>query len=157
MRNRLFGLAAAVGAATLATPTLATTFPSLTTIYVGSGVRDNGGTVHAGTATTFHCSNVSGVSTSVRFLVLYHTGSVAVSFTRTVAHGATVAVSTHATLPYEEDTDLGTLAVSEGVINIESLQSGVFCNAKTIDASAAFPDGVVLPLVRVNPHPGTVE
>jgi len=157
MKKSSFGIAFVASAFTIAPTASAATFPSLTTIYIGTGVRDNGGTVHAGTATTFHCSNVSGVSTSVRFLVLYHTGSVAVSFTRTVAHGATVAVSTHATLPYEEDTDLGTLAVSEGVINIESLQSGVFCNAKTIDASAAFPDGVVLPLVRVNPHPGTVE
>ena len=47
--------------------------------------------------------------------------------------------------------------MTEGVINIESTQSGVFCTAKTIDASATFPDGVILPLVRVNPHPGTVD
>ena len=47
--------------------------------------------------------------------------------------------------------------MNEGVVNIESLQSGVFCNAKTIDAAADSRIGVTLPLVRVNPHPGTVE
>ena len=47
--------------------------------------------------------------------------------------------------------------MSQGGINIESLQSGVFCNAMTIDAAAGTPIGVTLPLVRVNPHPGTVQ
>ena len=48
----------------------AVTFPSLTTIYVGSGVYDSGGGAHLGSATTFHCSNVSGVTATIRFHVL---------------------------------------------------------------------------------------
>jgi hypothetical protein len=66
-------------------------------------------------------------------------------------------VSTHSVAAYAENFSLGTGTVAEGAINIESTQSGVFCNAKTIDAAAAFPDGMIIPLVRVNPHPGTVE
>ena len=48
-------------------PAGAVTFPSLTTIYVGSGVRDDGGAANLGLATTFICSNVSGVTTTSAF------------------------------------------------------------------------------------------
>jgi hypothetical protein len=82
----------------------------------------------------------------VRFLVLRSNGSVAASLTRTLLHGETETISTHLTNVYSEDESLNTGVVNEGVINIESLQSGVFCTAKTIDASASFPDGLVLPL-----------
>ena len=32
-------------------------FPNLSTIYVASGVRDNGGAINTGVATSFHCTN----------------------------------------------------------------------------------------------------
>ena len=158
MTKSLIALAAALSAVGLAAPGYAITFPSLTTIYIGTGVRDDGGSINVGTATTFHCSNVSGAIAQIRFLVLSSSGTVEGNETFTVVpHGATLTVSTHFTNAYSENDDLATGAVSEGVINIESTQSGVFCNAKTIDASLANPVGVTLPLVRVNPHPGTVE
>ena len=58
---------------------------------------------------------------------------------------------------YGENDILATGNLNGGVVNIESTQSGVFCSAVTIDAAAISPDGVPLRLVRVNPHPGTVE
>ena len=143
-------------ATALVQPASAITFPSLTTIYVGAGVTDSGGAAGVGTATAFHCINVSGVTTSVRFVVLSGGGSAVASFTRAIAHGATATASTHSTSAYAAN-DLNTGLVSQGGINIESLQSGVFCNAMTIDAASGVPTGVTLPLVRVNPHPGTVE
>ena len=144
-------------AAMLAEPASATTFPTLTTIYIGSGVRDDGSGTEAGTATTFHCTNVSGVTTSVRFLVLGSLGAALASTIQAIGHGETRTVSTHFTRAYGENASLATGLLNEGAVNIESLQSAVFCNAKTIDAAAAPPIGVTLPLVRVNPHPGTVE
>ena len=143
--------------AALAAPASAITFPSLTTIYIGSGVRDDGSVSHAGTATTFHCSNVSGVTAQIRFLVLGASGIVEGNHTRAVSHGQTVTISTHDTVTWFETTELNTGLVNEGVINIESTQSGVFCTAKTIDAALVSPVGVPIDLVRVNPHPGTVE
>ena len=157
MKKTLFAFVLAASAFAISPSASATTFPSLTTIYLGTGVRDDGFAANTGTATVFHCSNVSGVSTSVRFLVLGNTGNVEASVTRNVIHGQTITVSTNFAVAYGEDANLGTGFVGQGVINIESLQSGVFCNAMTIDAAAASPDGVTLPLVRVNPHPGTVE
>jgi hypothetical protein len=148
-------LAAVALAAALAQPASAITFASLTTIYVGTGVHDDG---DGGGATVFHCSNVSGVPTSVRFLVLEPTGAVAASSTQTLAHGATVTIATREEVStYTTAIDIDTGAVQQGVVNIESLQSGVFCSAMSVDASANDPAGFTLPLVRVNPHPGTVE
>jgi len=143
-------------AAALAPSASAITFSKFTTIYIGSGVRDDGNLDDVGIATTFQCTNVSGVSTMIRFVVLSATGAVILSRTEPAAHGATLTASTHPTVAYAETDFLDTGAV-EGAVNIESLQSGVFCTAKTISASAAYPDGVALDLVRVNPHPGTVE
>ena len=60
-------------------PASAVTFPSLTTIYVVAGVTDGGGAAGVGSATAFHCLNVSGVTTSVRFVVLNGNGAVVAS------------------------------------------------------------------------------
>jgi len=48
----------------LVQPAAAVTFPSLTTIYVGSGVQDTTGT-SATTGTAVSCSNVSAVMDSI--------------------------------------------------------------------------------------------
>jgi hypothetical protein len=152
-------LAAVALAAALAQPAAAVTFPSLTTIYVGSGVFDDGGADNAGVATSIHCSNVSGVLVEVRVLILDQTGAVAGSLTQTLAHGATVTFSTHPTAIFADGTtDLATGAVAQGVVNVEATNSAVFCTAAVIDAQN-FPPVFTMPLhlVRVNPHPGTVE
>ena len=144
--------------ALFAQPAAAVTFPSLTTIYVGSGVTDNGGAENAGIATTFLCSNVSGVDASVRWLVLDASGTIVEGqSTFPVGHGETLAVSTHFTATFTTAT-LNTGIVNHGVVNIESTQSAVFCTAAIVDAAGP-PPAFTMPLhlVRVNPHPGTVE
>ncbi len=149
-------LIAAVLAAAFTHPALATTFPTLTTIYVGSGVRDDGAIINSGIATVFNCSNVSGLPANVRFLVLDSTGAVEANATSVLSHGATFTAATHSTLTFLENADLATDAVGQGVVNIESTQSGVFCNAMIVDAADA-GEGISLPLVRINGHPGAEE
>jgi hypothetical protein len=150
---------AAVLAAALAQPASAVTFPSLTTIYVGSGVYDDGSTDNNGEATSVHCSNVSGVSVQVRVLVLSSEGTVEGALTRTLAHGATVTWSTHQTVVFSDaSTPFGTGPVQQGVVNVEATNSAVFCTAHIVDAAGDPPAFMGdLHLVRVNPHPGTVE
>jgi len=148
---------AAVLAAALVHPAAAVTFPSLTTIYVGSGVRDDFQAAGAGIATVFNCTNVSGVSATVRVLVLGSNGGVAASNIQTLGHGFTRTWVTRAEATYAGDFALQpTGGLNQGAVNIESTQSAVFCNAVVSDAADA-GDGIILPLVRVNPHPGTVE
>jgi len=125
----------------------------LATIYVGAGVTDRG--TH-GSATTFHCANVSGVPATVRFLVLAQ-GLVLANETVTIAHGGLVTASTEATGAFSENLILDTGFMNQGVVNIESTQTAVFCTAMIVDPEPAKAIGIALHLVRVNPHPGTVE
>ena len=155
MKKFLPVIALAACASILSAPAPATTFPTLTTIYIGI-VRDNDAPANQGVATSFNCSNVSGVSASVRFLVLGHNGGVEASTTTTIPHGGTRSASTHPELTFLEDIDLAPGGIGQGVINIESTQSGVFCNAMITEGGVG-GSGITLPLVRVNPHPGTVE
>jgi hypothetical protein len=150
-------LAALALAAAFAQPAAAITFPSLTTIYVGVGIVDDGSAPANGVATVFHCGNVSGVSAQVRFLILDREGDIVGNHTATVPHGQNYSVGTNFVLAYNLHLNLDTGLVIQGVANIESTQSGVFCSAGAINAAAGFPDGVAVPLVRVNAHPGTVE
>ena len=144
-------------AAAFAQPAAAITFPSLTTIYLGTGVVDDTSIANTGLATSFLCTNVSGVSANIRYLVLDKFGAVAAQITQTVGHGSTSTVSTHNTTTFDE-ISLPTIqfAISQGAVNIESTQSGVFCSAYIVDAADAV-DIAPINLVRVNPHPGTVE
>jgi hypothetical protein len=136
----------------------ATAFGGLTTIYVGSGVVDLGGDDHVGTATSIHCSNVSGVTVQVRALVLQSTGAVAGALTVTLSHGATTTFSTHATFVFVDDeTNMRTGRITQGVLNVEATNSAVFCTAVVVDAGSPLNIMSPLHLVRVNPHPGTVE
>ena len=151
-------LASLALAAALALPASATTFPSLTTIYIGAGVRDDGGGANAGVATVFMCSNVSGVSAQIRFLLLTSNGLVLGQYTTTIAHGRTFTAATHFQATFIDDVGFGFGSVGQGVINIEATQSGVFCTAAVVNAAvAALAEGIPLHLVRVNPHPSTVE
>jgi hypothetical protein len=138
----------------VATPAPAITFPSLTTIYVVSGVYDDGGAMEAGFATSVHCTNVSGQQAQVRFLFLSAGGSVIGTGVDNIPHGATTTVSTHATEFFE--FSLATGAVAQGALNIESTESAVFCSAMIVEAGSV-ANSVALHMVRVNPHPGTVE
>ena len=156
MKRSLF---AAFAAASLgfAVPAGATTFPSLTTIYVGSGAFDDGGSTDLGTATVITCSNVSGLTANVRILILNSGGAIeGQQVFPGVLNGTSLIAATHATFPFFE-TNLSTGAFSGGVINIESTESAVFCNAIIMNASGPVQNAVPLRLVRVNAHPGTEE
>ena len=151
-------LAAVAFVAALVQPASAITFSQLTTIYVITGVKDSGSAANQGHATAFQCSNVSGVSATIRFLILSDSGVVLASKTdNNVPHGFTIERSTHLTSSYNNETQLLEGRLSAGVANIESTQSDVFCTAAIIDAAAANPVGVNPHIIRVNPHPGSVE
>jgi hypothetical protein len=159
MRKSFAAFAFAVFA--LVPPATATTFPSLTTIYVGTGVFDSGHGDNAGTATVFFCSNVSGIAAQVRFVVLDNSANVVGNVTVNVAHGESTIAATHGVTVYEGEASMlvGIFGrqTRGAVLNIESTQSGVFCTARIQGATLGAEEAVPLHLVRVNPHPGTVE
>jgi len=155
--KHLIAVAALAGA--LAQPAAAVTFPSLTTIYVGSGILDDGSPDGQGVASSIHCSNVSGVTVQVRVLVLDNGGGIQGDLTRGALHGGTLTFSTHNVAVFLDADDLlATGAVTQGVVNVEATNSAVFCTAVVVDASNTIPTFMSpLHLVRVNAHPGTVE
>ena len=133
-------------------------FGTSRTIYTGSSVRDNGGAINTGAATTFHCSNVSGASATVRILILNFDASVIVNNSAVILNGRTRTSSTHGTVAFNEDAFLSTGSVIEqGLVSIESTHSDVFCTAIVVDAAAVAPVGNPIHLVRTNSHPGTEE
>ena len=152
-------LAAVALFAAVTQPVSAITFPTLTTIYVGSGVYDDSDAANLGQATSMHCSNVSGVAVQVRALVLRGDGSVAGSLTVPLAHGRTFTFTTHPTTIFDDlDGNLNTGFVQQGVVNIEATNSAVFCTAVNVDAGNFKPIYMSpLHLVRINGHPGAEE
>ena len=146
-------IAATAVAAAFAQPASAITFSKLTTIYVAGGVTDTGAV-----ATSFLCTNLSGQIATLRIAILHpFTGNVIDSFTGSFSHGTASAISTRETAIFSTEESMASGIVTQGAVNIESTQSGVFCNAMIVDAAANVPNGIALDLVRVNPHPGTVE
>jgi hypothetical protein len=154
MKKHFAGIALAVA---LAQPATAITFPSLTTIYIISGVKDDGGALNSGIATSVHCTNVSGVDAVIRLLALDRDGTIAGTVSLNLLHGQTRTESTHLTAAFNDGQFAAGDVIDQGAINVEATQSGIFCSAMIVDASAALPTGVDLHTVRVNPHPGTVE
>jgi len=152
MKELLAAFAAAVLTATL--PAQATTF-SLRTIYVASGVTDDGAIINNGIATSVHCTNLSGKTATVRVAVYDPTGTLVGSNAASVANLGTRTISTHSVV-YFSELDSGTGAINQGVLNVSSTESGVFCTAMIVGAAAPI-SGVDLHMVRFNPHPGTVE
>lgn len=129
-------------------------FPSLTTVYVGSGVSDDGGTSDVGIATSFHCSNVSGASVQVRFRVINYDGVQKADQTLSIPYLGTRTASTHNEKTFTSDIFLNTGVVNQGVIIIQSTAAFVFCNAMITNAAVG-GNGINLPLTRYNVAPGT--
>ena len=157
-------LLTAVAAIALTTvlPAQATTF-SLRTIYIASGVFDDGSAADAGAATTVLCSNVSGKTATLK-VTFYGTGGTleGTAGPFSVLNLHTWTFSTHSTF-FSGEAIANTGAVQQGVLNVSSTESGVFCSAMIVDAASGgptppfAPQGIELHMVRYNPHPGTVE
>jgi hypothetical protein len=127
-------------------------------IYVISGVRDNAAAINTGVATSFHCTNLSGVSESLAFVVQAFDGAVVTSTTFTVPSNHTWTASTHGTVLFNEDAFLSEGAdIDQGIALIYSTTLYMFCSAMIVDASVANPVGISLHMVRVNPIAGTTE
>ena len=133
-------------------------FPALTNIYVASGVRDNGGAINTGTATSIHCTNWTGANQQIRHIIKNYNGAVTSNNTFTVSAGRTHTASTHGTVAYNEDAFLSTgTVIEQGSLVIAATASQITCTVVSIDAAAAATVGVPLHVLRFNPWPGSQE
>jgi len=125
-------------------------------IYRFPGVFDTGSGVNQGVATSFHCTNFSGVNETIRFVTRSSAGSLLSNAAFTIEHLETFTASTHATHMYADD-DLNTGFVTQGTTAIAATSTNVICTAVTLDASSAVPNGFALRGIRFNPAPGSQE
>ena len=155
---------AAIGVAAIATlaapPTGATTFPTLTTIYIASGVINHSPDDNDGVKTLVSCTNMSGQTASVRYIFRHINGAIGGITTRSLANLAALIVATEGKVGFlNQEVELATGPIAAGTLHILSTQSAVYCSAMLVesDAANAVPAGAALHMVRFSPHPGTVE
>jgi hypothetical protein len=126
--------------------------------YRISGVRDNGGAINTGVATSFHCTNWSTVSENIRIIVRNFDASVTSNNTFVVLSGRTHTASTHGTVAFNEDAFLSTgTVIEQGFALISSTSDRIVCSAMIVDAANASAIGVSLHTQRVNPFPNSQE
>jgi hypothetical protein len=127
-------------------------------IYRFPGVRDNGGSALSGVATSFHCTNFSGVPENIRFVTRASIGNLLTNVVFPIAHLETLTASTHDTNAYNDaSTVLNTGIVAQGTTAIAATSINIICTAETIDASTAVPIGVARRGIRFSPVPGSQE
>ncbi len=131
----------------------------LRTIYRISGLRDNGGNVNTGVASSIHCTNFNSVSERVRFVIRDFNGAQLADLTFTLTSRQTFTASTHGTNVFTEDSTLGLVneVINQGSATIQATSVHVHCSAMIVDAASASPLGIALHMVRVGPAPNTQE
>ena len=126
-------------------------------IYRFPGVRDNGGANNTGIATSFHCTNFSGVPENIRFATRQFEGSLISNEVFFVLHLQTATVSTHETFAFGSEASLATGSVAQGTTAIAATSINIICTAMIVDAANVVPTGIALRGIRFNPVPGSQE
>jgi hypothetical protein len=147
---------ASLSFATILPAAAATTDPELI-IYRFPGVLDDGSAGQVGVATSFHCTNFSGVTETVRIVVRNFDNSVKANVAFSIPHLTTRTASTHSTVLYTEDQALNTGAINQGTAAIAATAVNVICSAMTIGAASSQPNGFAVRGIRFNPVPGSQE
>jgi hypothetical protein len=159
--KRIFTAAIAVATIALAgpVPVRATTFPVLTTIYFAAGVVDNSLSEEFGINTAIDCSNLSGQSANVQYMFRRKDGTIAGHILISLANLRAQTVTTTGNVDFLDEIELETGVLFGGTVQVQSTQSAVYCSAMLTNANGGEtgPAGVALHMVRLNPHPGTVE
>jgi hypothetical protein len=125
-------------------------------IYRFPGVTDYRGADNVGVATSFHCTNFSGVTENIRFVTRGSGGNLLTNMDFGIAHLATLTVSTHDTAAYAGIANtLNTGLIAQTAIAATSIN--IICTAVTMDGASVAPVGVELRGSRFSPIPGSQE
>jgi len=107
-------------------------------------------------ATVFGCTNFSGATENIRMVTRSANGALATNQVFSIAHLATISVSTHSPMAYFAQP-MNTGVLSQGTTAIAATSINVICTAVSIDVEAKAPVGVALRGIRFNPAPGSQE
>ena len=126
-------------------------------IYRFPGVQDDGGNPSIGIATVFHCTNFSGETETLRFVVRTVNGTILANLPYTLPHLVTQTLGTHTVAAYPAMAGLGTGPVNSGTVAIAATSTNIVCAAMTIDAGNPKPTGIAMHGIRFNPVTGSQE
>ncbi len=127
-------------------------------LYRFTGVTDNGGAMNTGVATSFHCTNFSGVIETFRIVVRDTGAGVVANFAINIPHLLTFTFTTHQTNLFASEQPVSPgFVVSAGTAAIAATSVFVVCSAMIVDAASASPVGIALHGIRFNPVPGSQE
>jgi hypothetical protein len=120
--------------------------------------RDNGGADNTGTATVIHCTNFSGVTERIRFVLRNFNSTLVGNVTNDVGHLSTLTKATHGTVNTEDlpHTAPG-VGINQGTLAIAATSRNIVCTALVTDATTATPHGVALRGIRFNPATDSQE
>jgi len=157
MKAIYWTIAAAVLAFVQAAPANAGVNDPEVVIYRFPGTADNGGASGTGFATVFHCTNFSGVTEVIRFVMRDGlTTTIKGNFDTPIDHLVTKTIATKNPSAYTAVISLNTGAF-KGTTAIAATSPNIICTAMTINAGLAEPVGVSLRGIRFNPAPGSQE
>jgi hypothetical protein len=138
-------------------PNVARATGPLKAIYRVAGVTDSGQTTATGTATVFHCTNMSSADEVIRVQIRTSSGFLWRQEDIDIQPLRTWTISTHVTAVFFDNLFLNTGILDQGSAHISATHTNIYCSAMIVDAEATVPQGIALHLVRFNPHPGTQE
>ena len=123
------------------------------TLYRVAGVIDE----NSGFATSFICTNFSGVIETVRVVVRAADSTLKANVPFNVAHLNTVAFSTRDVILYANDINLNTGVVNLGTAAIAATSINVTCNTVQVQFANTNPITAPLHMTRFSPIAGTQE
>jgi len=121
-------------------------------IYRVSGVVDDNNVL----ATSFHCTNFSGVTETVRVVVRSSNATLRANIALPIPHLNTIIFSTHHVTVYG-DTPLATDIMNGGTAAIAATSPNITCTAMQVQTNSTVPVGIALHVTRFNPIPATQE
>src|SRR5262249_34863067 len=121
-------------------------------IYRVSGVADDNSVL----ATSFHCTNFSGVPETIRIVLRHLDGTIVRNHFQTpIPHLNTTILSTHhATIYSDISLNTGTF---QGTAAIAATSVNVTCSAMQVQTNSLPPVGIALHVTRFNGIPSTQE
>src|SRR5262249_56625625 len=108
-------------------------------------------------ATSFHCTNFSGVDENVRVVVRSPVGTLRANVAAPISHLNTIIWSTHDVFIYGGEVLLPTGILGGGTAAIAATSVNVTCTAMEVQSNVTNAVGIALHMTRFNPIPATQE
>lgn len=118
---------------------------TLNVLYRFSGVQDDGakGGANRKHGTVIHCSNAGNTTASLALVLYNHDGQIVKSVKYSIGAWRTKTAATQPSKLYDNDLNLNTPLIYQGLGMVLSSSTNVVCSAQVLDVRSEFPDYLV--------------